>query len=205
MKPTKPKTFLPAWASMACIVLLVAGCTTSDPAKSSTKAAPLKVKDGIQVDLKKYQIATVVPFGVAPGKDIDPSIGAKFASDVAARLQYDFGTLFQEVRQGTPQNQTNELVVGGTITAYKQGDRFARAMLIGLGAASFKGELELKDAQNNQPLLAAPFDKLWAWGGWLGASKGIEDMESETAAAVAGTVARAKGWTPPSAPAEKQR
>jgi Domain of unknown function (DUF4410) len=185
--------------TMAGIVLAFgfAGCTTNDPAKSSVHAAPLKTKNSAMVDLTKYQIATVIPFGVTQDKDIDPSIGAKFASDVAIRLQYDFGVLFQEVRQGLPLNQTNELIVGGDITTYKPGDKFARFMLIGLGAASFKGDLVLKDAQSNQKLLDAPFDKLWAWGGFLGASKGIEDMQSETAASVAGTIARAKGWEPP--------
>jgi hypothetical protein len=182
--------------TLALLAFVFSGCTTTDPTKSSTHAEPLKANEDAKIDLTKYQIATVVPFSVAQGKDIDPSVGAKFASDIAVRLQYDFGSLFQEVRQAAPLNQTNELVVGGTITAYKPGDKFARAMLIGLGAASFKGELTLKDATGKQIVLDAPFDKLWAWGGWLGATKDIEDMESEAAASVAGTIARSKGWQP---------
>jgi hypothetical protein len=182
--------------TFALLALAFTGCTTADPTKSSTHAEPLKANEGAKIDLTKYQIATVVPFSVAQGKDIDPSVGAKFASDIAVRLQYDFGSLFQEVRQAAPLNQPNELVVCGTITAYKPGDKFARAMLIGLGAASFKGELTLKDAASQQIILDAPFDKLWAWGGWLGATKDIEDMKSEAAASVAGTIARAKGWQP---------
>lgn len=178
------------------LVCIFTGCATNDPSKSSVHADPLQTKGSTVADLTKYQIATVVPFSVPQDKDIDPSLGAKFAGDVAIRLQYDFGTLFQEVRQGSPLHQTNELVVGGMITTYKPGDKFARAMLIGLGAASFKGKLELKDGQSSQILLDAPFDKLWAWGGILGASKGIDDMQSETAASVAGTIARAKGWQP---------
>jgi hypothetical protein len=48
-------------------------------------------------------------------------------------------------------------------------------------------------------LLNAPFDKLWAWGGIIGASKGMDDMVAETSASVAATVAHAKGWNGPAA------
>jgi hypothetical protein len=70
-------------------------------------------------------------------------------------------------------------------------------------AASFKGDLILKDAADNRVLFSAPFDKLWAWGGYLGASRGIEDMVTESAASVAATVARAKGWQPQAASKSK--
>lgn len=177
--------------------LITSGCATSNPAVSSTHAQPLQSKNGAKVDLTKYRIATVVPFSIPQNKDIDPSIGAKFANDIAIRLQYDFGNLFDQVREGTPLNQTNELIIGGIITTYEPGDKFERAMLIGLGAASFKGELDLKDATGNETIFAAPFDKLWAWGGFLGMSKDINDMQTETEASIADTIARAKGWQPP--------
>ena len=69
-------------------------------------------------------------------------------------------------------------------------------MLIGLGAASFEAELVLKDAATQRNLLTAPLDKLWAWGGMMGAAKDIDRMMAESAAAVANTIARAKGWIP---------
>ncbi len=81
---------------------------------------------------------------------------------------------------GAPLKTGNELIVTGTIRSYEPGSRFGRAMLIGLGAASFNGDLILKDGTTDTILLSAPFDKLWAWGGILGASKGIEDMVSES-------------------------
>ena len=86
------------------------------------------------------------------------------------------------------------IIVTGTIRSYRPGSRFWRFMLIGLGSASFKGDLTLKRAQDKSVLYEAPFDKLWAWGGILGMSKGIDDMVSESEAAVANTVAQAKGW-----------
>ena len=78
----------------------------------------------------------------------------------------------------------------------KKGSKVARFILIGLGPASLEGKIKVVDAAN-ATLLDAPFDKLWAWGGIAGASKGIEDMQVEVAASIANTVAQAKGWTPP--------
>jgi len=95
-----------------------------------------------------------------------------------------------------PLGQSDELIVTGTITTYREGNRFMRALLIGLGSAAFDSEVTLKPAAADRILLTAPFDKLWAWGGVLGMSKGIEEMWAETAAAVANTVARADGLAP---------
>jgi hypothetical protein len=105
-------------------------------------------------------------------------------------------------KEGPPLGATNELIVTGTIRDYRPGDRALRGLLIGLGAASFKGDLILKDAADNRVLFTAPFDKLWAWGGYMGMSRGIEDMTTESAASVANTVARAKGWQPAKAAAK---
>lgn len=180
---------------LLALVLIAAatGCSTT----SSTKANVLKTSVDAGVDLSGYQIATVMPFEPAADKEIDASVGIKFADGVLVRLQGDFGPIFGEVRKGPPLNRADELIVTGTIRAYKPGSRFGRAMLIGVGAASFKGDLVLKDAVDGRVLLTAPFDKLWAWGGILGATKGIEDMVAESEAAVATTIAQARGWKSP--------
>jgi|SRR5208283_330621 len=174
---------------------VLTGCTTTDPTKSSTQAAPLKAGKTALPDLKRFTSVTVVPFDTSKAKDTEPSVGEKFAEDIARRLKDDFGPLFDQVTVGTPTGTTNELIITGEITTYKPGDKALRGLLIGLGAASFKGDLCLKDG--DQQLIQIPFDKLWAWGGILGASKGIEDMEEQTVASIANTVARQKGWTPP--------
>lgn len=54
----------------------------------------------------------------------------------------------------------------------------------------------LKNGSTGQPLVNAPIDKLWAWGDIPGASKGMNNMVEETAAATANLVARSKGWQP---------
>jgi hypothetical protein len=176
------------------LTLLATGCYTDRT--SSRQAYLLKPGSVADVDLSKYQVATVLPFQT---KDpVDPSIGVKFANEVAVRLKSDFGPIFQDVRKDLPPLGTNnELIVTGTITDYTPGDRVARAMLIGLGAASFKGTLVLKDGADGRILMDAPMNKLWAWGGILGQSRGIEDMVTESQASVAATIAHAKGWQPP--------
>ena len=180
---------------LACALAVIGtGCSTT----SSTRSNVLKPTTGAGVDLSKYQTATVLPFEPVTGKKIDASIGAKFSDGVVTRLQSDFGPIFKEVRKAPSLGKADELIVTGTIRAYRPGSRFGRAMLIGVGSASFEGDLVLKDGADNRVLYSAPFDKLWAWGGILGMSKSIEDMVSESEAAVAGTVAQAKGWKPSS-------
>ena len=175
--------------------LLLTGCTTTtDPAKSSTRAKPLQLSNAALPDLKRFETAVVKPFDTSAAKKTEPSVGAKFAEDIARRLKYDFGPLFTKVEVGNPSGATNELVITGEITKYAPGDKAMRGLLIGLGAASFNGNLQLVDG--SQQLVKIPFDKLWAWGGGLGMSKGIEDMEAEIAASAANTIARQKGWAP---------
>jgi len=178
------------------ITAVLTGCTTTtDPAKPSTRAKPLEIANTPLPDLKKFEVVTVKPFDTSKAEKTDASVGVKFAEDLARRLRYDFGSLFNRVDVGNPTGATNELVVTGEITKYAPGNKALRGALIGLGAAAFNGNLQL--VEGNKSLIQIPFDKLWAWGGTLGMSRGIEDMESETAASAANTIARQKGWTPP--------
>lgn len=182
---------------VAVVLLGVVGCSTTDPAKTSTKAAPLRPKSGQQLDLGKYRTVSVAPFSTTSAKDTDASVGVRFSDNIALRLRSDFGGIFDDVRTGKPKGEAGELVVAGTIKKYNPGSKFGRAMLAGVGAAKFEGELVLTDATDNRILLTMPFDKLWAWGGFLGMSKDIDDMVTEAEASIANTIARAKGWSPP--------
>lgn len=197
-KESKMKLTFTEWIHVGLFVCALAVLGTGCATASSTQATALKPAIGAGVDLSKYEIATVLPFETAADKEINPVIGADFSEGVGARLYEDFGQLFKEVRKGPPLGKENELIVTGIIRSYRPGDRSARFMLIGLGAATFKGDLILKDGADGHVLFSAPFDKLWAWGGTLGASKGIEEMVSESEASVATTIAQARGWKPAS-------
>ena len=93
----------------------------------------------------------------------------------------------------------HECLVRGAITKYKPGSRVARAILIGLGSASLECSVTVTDAASGSVLLTAPFDKLWAWGGLIGARTGMKDKVAETSASGAATLAHAKGWNAPDA------
>ncbi len=177
---------------MLTAVSMGSGCAST----SSMKAEPLKVEEDAWADLTKFSTVTVLPFSV--DEDTDTSIGYSFADNVAARLRTDFGQLFDEVnRAEVAAGSQGELVVAGQIDKHKKGSRVARAILIGLGRASLQGALLLSDGYTGAEVMTAPISKLWAWGGIIGASKGIEDMVAESEAAVAATIAKGKGWTPP--------
>lgn len=168
------------------------GCSTTQ----SGAAKPVKQASANNLDLRRFDSVTVVPFEIPGSKQIDPKVGENFAADIAARLRNDFGPLFREVKLGQPVSQAAELVIRGEVSKYIPGSPAARMILIGLGSAHFEAEVRLADGGSGQELLAAPIDKLWAWGGVLGASKDIERMMAESAASVAATVAQGKGWVP---------
>lgn len=179
-------------------VLLGAGFLGGCASQNSLKAPLLSVTNGKNADLSAYQTATFVTFELAPknGKPIDNTVAVDFTNQISDRVEHDFVSLFHEVRRGKPLGRSDELVITGKITEYNPGDRGARMMLIGLGAAGFKGQLVMKDGATGDLLSEAKIDKVWAWGGIMGASKGIEEMVPEAAASAARTIATLKGWKP---------
>ena len=173
---------------------VLTGCASS----SSTKAKGLKATTSGVTSLSDCENITVFAFGVPAKGKADASTGINFAHDIENRLVADFGPIFKSVAFGDKaRGMEKECLVTGDITKYKPGSRVARAILIGLGAASLEGNVKVVDANSQKELLNAPFSKLWAWGGIVGASKGIDDMVKEASASVAATLAKAKGWTPP--------
>ena len=177
-----------------CTAIALSGCTST----SSTKAKSLKNTTTQATGLSDCENITVLPFTMPAGKDA--SIGVTFAQGIQARLGTDFGPLFKTVEYGSAaRGLDKECLVTGKITKYKPGSRVARFILIGLGAASLEGNVSVNDASAGTALLNAPFDKLWAWGGIAGASKGMNDMVGETSASAAATIAHAKGWNGPDA------
>lgn len=177
------------------LVLGASGCATT----KSTRAEPLKTTGDI-TDVKGCRAITVVPFEVtAENEKADAEVASAFAGDIAKRLRGDFGALFDSVEAADgARGVDGECLVGGAITRYDPGNRAVRlATVPGVGSVHFEGNIRVTDAASNRELLAAPFDKLWAFSGVIGASKGIQSLVNETAAAAAATVARARGWEPP--------
>ena len=177
----------------ACVLTLtLVGCKTT----KSVAAKPLQPVYQT-TDLSRYDVATVQPLAVNSAQAANDQAGVTLANDIAHRLEYDFGPLFQTVRVGEPLGVANEVVVTGKITDYRPGSRAARLLGPGIGRADLKGDLVLKDGATGQPVMIAPIHKLWAWGHSIGAAKGMNNMMEETAASAAHLVARARGWQPP--------
>ena len=172
----------------------LSGCATPT---SSSDVKPLTAHNMV-LDLSKYRIATIVPFDSHDEGVKDVSIGETFAKDLAWRLKNSYGPIFSQIDQGPPGDRADELIVTGKFTKFDPGSRAVRgAVGLGLGASSLDGSLILKNASDQRIIYQGEFSKLWAWGGLLGGARGIEDMEAASVAAVANTIAIARGWTPP--------
>jgi hypothetical protein len=181
--------------STLCIAVATAGCATTD----STRAKTLEGASPDATALANCQHLTVLDFGMpASVKAKHAAVGSEFARGIKARLSADFGPIFQSVENGaSARGLEHECLVHGEISKYKPGSRVGRAIVGFLAPASLEGSVRVTRVADDAVLLVAPFDKLWAWGGIAGASKGITDMVDETSASAAATIARAKGWAPP--------
>jgi hypothetical protein len=166
---------------------LSAGCA-SVATTENTRALGGVATPGIETGA--YAVVTVMPFvlGTNTAK-ADRRMGENFAGDIVGRLKTDYPGLFHDVRWNKTNRVASEVIVEGTIRTYTPGSAGARLLLIGLGPSSFDGEVRFKDAQDGRVLLTASFDKLWAWGGYLGGSKTIDNMVGETAVAIVKTIA----------------
>ncbi|MEY4387724.1 MAG: hypothetical protein RLY20_3007 [Verrucomicrobiota bacterium] len=178
------------------LIIIAASFFTGCATQQSKSAKPLKPVTGGPLDLRRFENITVLSFTDLSHNSDGILAGEQLANDVGERLQLDFPAVFTTTYVNKQQGQSNHVILTGTITTYRPGDAMARAMLIGTGSAGLEGTVIFRDGDNGQELMTAKFDKLWAWGGALGASKGITDMMSETAASIAVTAAKAKGWKP---------
>jgi hypothetical protein len=174
---------IPALMSLMCF-----GCGSTATIQNTSA---LQITAARDIQAGNYTILTVMPFTLSEdAAQADKKFGENFSGDIVARFRSDYPALFQDVRWNKSNRVPNEAILEGTIKVYKPGSRTAR-FLVGpfVGASSFEGDFVLKDAKDGRIIFAAPFDKLWAWGGMLGTHKTIENMISETAVAITKTVA----------------
>lgn len=85
------------------------------------------------------------------------------------------------------------VVLRARITQYKPGSDAARMMLIGAGSAQIEMVVTLADAQSGKALVELEPKGTWAWGGALGAARGITDLEKNVAYEVATYLGHARG------------
>jgi hypothetical protein len=189
----------------AGVLLAAPGCATHD----SVKARPLKGSRVETLPLAACRHLTVLPFAMRePAATRHPDAGARMAGDVARHLQAHFGATFESVAIGAVRGLEGECAVHGDLRKYVPGNRAVRAIpWVGglMGKASLQGQVDVRDGASDAVLLSAPFDKRWSWSGIGGVAKGMDDMVAETTAAIANTLARARGWQPPATDAASDR
>lgn len=157
-----------------------------------------------KVDLAPYGVLFVEDFAMA-----DPKAGERkkeyLVQSAPQRLPdmvaKNVGTAtFTEVVRGTPpEPRDGAVILRAKITQYKPGSETARFMLAGAGSAQLEMDVELVDSGSGKPLAKIPIDRTWGWGGALGASRGIEEMERNVAYELGLYLQRSKGVTPAAA------
>jgi hypothetical protein len=134
----------------------------------------------------------VQDFKNGAGDALPPQVLTELPEAVVAHLNECYPQAFGKIER-TASGSAEELVIGGTITEYREGSRFARAMLIGLGSAKLASEVSFIDGQSGRELTKAKVDLLWAMGGLIGASQGIEDLIEKAGRQIADAIAEKRG------------
>lgn len=175
---------------------------------TATKKREENVSRWPKVDLAPYGTLFVEDFAMA-----DPKAGERkkeyLVESAPQRLPdmvvKNVGTAaFEEVVRGTPaEPREGSVILRAKITQYKPGSETARLMVAGAGSAQLEMSAELVDAASGKSLVQLPVDRTWAWGGILGASRGIEEMERNVAYELGLYLQRMRGAaTAPAEPAE---
>ena len=105
--------------------------------------------------------------------------GSRIADMVERQLEEG---LFTEVRRESPPSPAESAVIlRGEITQYKAGSRAARAFFAGTSNSHLDFIVSLIDAGTGEELATFSANRVWAWGGYMGESVGIEEMEESLA------------------------
>jgi hypothetical protein len=156
-------------------------------------ATPLQVvKSEAGGNFRRYTTLVVRDFQNGVGEALPSRVLQEVPDAVVAHLNECYPGAFGKIDRAVS-GSADELVVGGTVTEYREGSRFARAMLIGLGSAKFATDVSFIDGQSGRELTQAKVDLLWAMGGLVGASQGIEDLIEKAGRQIADAIAEKKG------------
>lgn len=171
----------------------IAGC-------SSSRVKPVALDGSAFPSLSPYKVVTVSPFTFDPKLGVDAATGLRMAEGVAQRLRTGFGALFTQVRTGAPLGQDDEVVILGAVTEYKAGNDGGSGGAFGIGAPRLEGVMRMEDGADTEDLAKGTFEQLRAFAGMSGMGGTLPELTAHTEAAIAFTVARAKGWRPAGSP-----
>ncbi len=177
-----------AWIGLGLVlVLFLTGCASAPTAKNTSA---LRLDASSAGTATAYEVLTIQPFVLGEKcEKAPPDFGENFAGMLVGTMRSDYAGLFREVRYHKTDRVAREVILEGTIRLYRPGNAELRGLLAGLGSVGFEGDVTLRDPADGRVLWTAPFDKLWAWGGVLGASKTIDHVVGEVSVAITKTVA----------------
>ncbi len=149
-----------------------------------------KVDKWPEVDLSAYSVLCIEEFEMRDPKAskrkkqvLVKSAPRRLANHLEEVLEPD---LFEQVLRGPIEHPPpHTVMLEGEITQYKPGSAMGRAMLAGAGSAHMDFTARLVDVETGKPLVTFGGKKTWAWGGIMGASKGVGDLEQNLAHEIA--------------------
>ncbi len=148
------------------LTLFATGCAST----------PCKIKAATaNVDLKACRTICVKAATAADGVVVPTNVLSQATNSVASRLQAS-GKFDAVYTHPCPAGEKAAHVVM-LYTSYRPGSRIQRWLLIGTGTADLKMNVQLADEGEEQVLGQGNVHEFWGWGGLLGASRGIEEMQ----------------------------
>jgi len=161
------------WLAGICSALL-AGCAGTPP-------APKFSHDMVSDSRVAATDTAEVTIEVAEHIEVLPGDRDRVAQKIKARIDARKLT-------NTASNEPRAFQVVLRVTRYEKGNRFARAMLAGLGQIHLEGTISVYQMPAHTLVEEFDMHKTFAWGGIYGASTSMEEIEDTFADSVAATV-----------------
>ena len=178
---------LPRIASLIVFGLAAASAQTSESDRLQ------RAMDWPAVDLTAYETLYIEDVRVTDPKaaertaqELVQTVPERMANLILFSVDPD---LWDEVERGSPETGKKGLILRVDLTQYKPGSLGARATLIGTGSAHLNLRATLVDAASGQELAAFDENRTFAWGGFIGASRGITLMELMIVVVIVGIMA----------------
>jgi hypothetical protein len=158
---------------------LLSGCASSG-GSHSLLTAPLNKSDAAH-----YSELAIT---VKPSHEvkITSADSERLKQKIAEEVKADADNRFTSINEENPGTNTLEAEV--EIKRYDEGNAFARAMLAGLGQIHVDADVTLSDFNSKQVLAKYEVTKTFAWGGLVGASTNIQDVEEGFCKAVSESI-----------------
>jgi hypothetical protein len=151
-----------------------------------------------KVDLAAYPALCVEPFVMADPKAEEKKkqyLVDSAPQRLAELVLEELGpSAFSSVlKAGACGNATDTVVLRARISQYKPGSDTARFMFAGAGSAQIEMQVSLVAAHSGETLVLFEPMGTWAWGGAVGAARGISELEKNVAYEVAAYLRQARG------------